>query len=164
MPKYPTSEYTKPHLTLHEELIRRFDRISVLSEQEYNSSYFHIEGEDKKFFVLDLLEKNKVQAFIEYVGRHKKDQNLRFIFKKFKFDIYFPAIPLDIEIDGESHKSVKRELKDLERDELLKEQGFSTWRIPNKDLASKKKILAVAADIEENVGVLMQLKAMRRKK
>jgi len=151
MPKYPSSEYTNPHQALHEELLRRFDTISILSEQWYNSSYYIIEGDDKKFFVEELREKNQFEEFMKYTGRHQKDQSLLFKYRKYKFDIYIPEIGIVIEIDGKSHKSLKRELKDIERDELLKEQKITTWRILNEELSSKKKLLAVADEIEENI-------------
>ena len=162
-------EFTKAHDKLHTALISHFGvKVAVLSKEEYNSSYFQIEGTEERFFYMDIRFGGAFDAFDldDFLNSLFKmeEQEVPLIFKKkkYEFDIFIPSVNLDIEVDGASHERASVQVKDGFRDKLLKEQGIIVKRYTDKELSSEKKIENVVKEIDELVQDLMKLKLSRR--
>lgn len=157
-------EFTKAHQDLHTALIKHFKtNLSVLSKELYNSSYFQIEGTEKRFFYDKIRFGIHLDAFLEYL-LEAKEQEIPLVFRKkeYEFDIWIPSVKLDVEVDGASHKRTSVQLKDEFRDKLLREQGITVFRVKNEDLTSIEKIDHVVQQIDELVQDLYNVRLSRR--
>lgn len=76
----------------------------------------------------------------EFQMIENKDYRTELPFGKFSLDFAWPDRKLCIELDGEQHERFKEQKKrDLEKDELLKENGWKELRINWKDCYSRPK-------------------------
>lgn len=54
--------------------------------------------------------------------------------KNYKIDIALPRYKIAIEIDGNSHRAIKRKIEDLKKTELLQKLGWKVIRFWNKEI------------------------------
>lgn len=73
-------------------------------------------------------------------------------------DFYFPALKLDLEIDGKQHKEADRLAHDKVRDAALKKAGFHVYRIPWVGINRATGKAKIKAEIESLLLYIHNLK------
>ena len=92
-------------------------------------------SENSKFFLSGLHE-GRILGLLESLGyKESFDFFHQYpIFDKYFLDFAFPSMKLNIEIDGNDHKQVKKKNKDKERDSLLRENNWRILRITHEKI------------------------------
>lgn len=67
-------------------------------------------------------------------------------------DFCFPECKLIIEVDGEYHFTLKQAKKDAERTAVLKEHGYTIFRISNQKILSAKNFDSLILDLLNRLG------------
>lgn len=90
------------------------------------------------------------QAFWKAVRRKRLGVRIRrqFGLGPYIADFYIPELQLVIEIDGSIHEEMEQKTYDQERNEYMRELGFTVLRFTNKEIESDLEAVIAAIQLQ----------------